>query len=304
MAAVILGLAVHGTVADDTATATPPSRLAQLVAGLADAPLPVRADLAWVALSELATVYREEADRARQDLGRRPANLRLRRWIAGVEALAAELSLLAEHLGATTPVALVNGPDHSVQLALEGRFLAIHSPRIGEQAAFARRIVERFCRLNACDAYLSPRRTRSPAESDLQPEWRFAQGAGPVCSVTGGLEFQFGDLDDLGGRRARCARVVGDLDTLIRAIRESVDHGVRVDWERLALHGSPPQSQHLIVLNSDGDALWSAVPALAATPALLEQLRPWLAARVAGHGYPLVVLRAEHVLAPVRIPEP
>jgi hypothetical protein len=290
-----------------TATETPGSPLAQLVLALTDAPGVLRADLARSALLELSAAYTDEAERARSDLRRTPRNADLRRWLSAIERLAAEHASLAAAIEPTTPVDLRVGPDRTIQLNVAGNPVMLSGPRPSAQAALEQRVLDRYCNLHLCDpAAIAavPASSRSAASFDplLQTDgeathWSFSP-AGPACATADGLEFQFENSDDLRRKRIACAALVAELNRLADALARQSAMGVALDWNALAI--AAQDEGHLrIVLNDGGADIVLRAPSLAVLPELLRILRPWLAARVQGQRYHLVVLNAGRQLAPL-----
>jgi len=282
---------------------TPVYRLNSLAANLADGPAPLLADLARVALEEMVTAYDEEATRARRDRRHRAQRGELWRWATAVEKLAADYAALAQTILPDTPIEISIGPDNGLYLIVDGRPVAVSSPRLREQAAFEQRIIARFCELDLCDDLLDEPAASSPpayvpALGADTTRWSFSQQAGPVCGTDDGLEFQFLNMENLGPKREACTRVVGELNTLAAAIALQVAGGIRVDWNALAIGRGAQAEEQTVILNGEGDFLRLALPALAERGALLAIVRPWLAAKVSGQRYPLVVLNAGQLLAP------
>jgi len=283
-------------------SATPIYRLNGLAANLAGQPAPLRADLARATIEELAAAYSDEAQRARRDKRDRTQQGELRRWAAAVEQLAVDYTLLAQSILPDTPVELSIGPEGSLYLIVAGRPVVASSPRMREQSAFEQRVIARFCELNRCEGLLDePVATAAPAYlpevSSADVQWAFSQQAGPVCDSGDGLEFQFFTMENLGAKRAACGRVVAELGALAAAVTREVAGGIRVDWNRFVIQHLP-DGEEQVILNGEGDYLRLALPTLVARQELVDTVRPWLAAKVNGQRYSLVVINAGRMLAP------
>jgi hypothetical protein len=268
---------------------------------LGDAPEPMRADFAVIAIAQMAEAHSAEAERARREATQLSQERDPGRWAGAVDAYAAELRALANRVSPETALVIRTGPSNTVYLMIDGTPVMVNGPLAAQQAAFEQQIIERFCDLYLCEellaGYQAPLPVSRPDKSVTQ--WSFSQNAGPVCSTADGLEFQFRDMENLSGYRAACARVVAELDTLARGIERSRSGGVRVDWNRLAIQAVPGSEHHQVTLNTAGAAILAPLPGLAATPQLFTLLRPWLAARVSGKNYRLVVINADRQLAPL-----
>jgi len=218
-----------------------------------------------------------------------------------VEHLATDYTALAETIAPDTPVQIDIGPEASVYLIVAGRPVGVSSPRLREQAAFEQRVIARFCELDRCEGLLDEPDRPTGATAVYQPataQWSFSQHAGPVCGTGDGLEFQFQNTDNLERKRTICAQIVAELNTLVAAIAQDVAGGIRVDWNMLAIRTLPDGDAQRVSLNGEGDSLQLALPALAARESLLAIVRPWLAAKVNGQHYSLVVINAGQQLAP------
>ena len=279
----------------------PPSRLAQLAMTLGDAPQAMQADFAVMAIAHMVEAYSAAAERARLEAAQLPPDRDPGRWAGAVDAYAAELRALAGRINTETIPVIRIGPENTVTLVIDGTPVMVNGPQAAQQAAFEQQIIERFCGLYLCEelltGYQAPLPVSRPEKSVTQ--WSFSQNAGPVCSTADGLEFQFRDMENLSGYRAACARIVAELDTLARGIERSRSSGVRLDWSRLAIQALPGSERHQVELNTAGAVILAPLPGLAATPELFTLLRPWLAARVNGKSYRLVVINADRQLAPL-----
>ena len=272
--------------------------LNQLAENIAHEPAPLRIDLARVALIELAAVYAEEADLARNEERNRKSGLA--RWSAEVQLLADQYAALAETITLSTPIDITNGPEGSLYMHIDGILVVVSSPRMNKQTAFEQQVVTHFCALNRCDDWLNaPVNTTSVTtrETHASTLWSFSQKGGPICISRDGLEFMFHNTDDLGQKREACARVVAELSTLATAIEAELATGARVDWLRLKVH-SRVDGNEQVILNGTGHYLRLPLPALAQRPALINRVRPWLAARVKGTPYTLVITNAGQLLTP------
>jgi hypothetical protein len=274
--------------------------LSQLAEGIADGPAALRADLARIALAEMAVEYAREAQQARSEMQRRGKKASLARWSGEVQKLADDYAQLAETITPATPIEIRTGPDGSLYLHVAGQLVVVSIPRMNEQTAFERQIVNRFCSLNRCADLVDEPVQAAPATRPVaraKTLWSFSQDAGPTCSSPDGLEFMYRNTDDLGQKRETCARVVAELKALAKAIETEIAAGARVDWQRLAIH-TLGDGDEQVILNGTGHTLRLSLPTLAPRPELLIRVRPWLTAKVNGTPYTLVILHAEQLMAP------
>jgi hypothetical protein len=289
---------------DAAAGAAPATQLVRLAHSLVDAPDPMRSDFAWLALSEMVAIYTEQAARARLESRAGAQAYDRTRWAAAVEAYAAQMQALANGFTPDTRVRISVGAGNAVHVYVDGRPVIVTGVIDGQQAAYEQRVLERFCVLYLCAELLQQRQLAEPRQATAAAaaaavHWSFSQHAGPVCLTDDGLEFQFHDTSDLKRRRRACEQAVAELNVLAAAISRELAAGVRVDWNGLLIRELPGALRHQVRLNPEGATIELALPALALTPDLFRVLRPWLAARSAGSSYPLVVLNAEQLVAPL-----
>ena len=296
-----------------TSAGTPLTRLA---ASLIDAPAPLRADLAQAALLELSAAYAREAQRARDDLRRRPGKSDLRRWAGAIDTLAAEYAALAATITPLTPVDVSIGPDQDLHLSVASKPVVVAGPRPREQRALERRILENYCMLNLCDPdtyAIAPQNDNvgmtisvAPASpqsggNPVNTRWSFSP-IGPSCGTDDGLEFQFNNAESLRQKRALCSAIVTELQQLAMLISRQVLEGVVIDWNALRIEPIGNTSQQ-VNLNSQGNSIDLPLPYLVALPELFELARPWLAAKVRGETFHLVLINADRLMAPLLLQE-
>jgi hypothetical protein len=275
--------------------------LKQLAIAVGQAPAMVRLDFAETVLAEMAAVHTEEADRALSEARYTTGDRDLARWARATAAYAGELRALAESLAgaASVDVGIGIGPEDAAYLDIDGRLVMATSPRMRRQGAFERRVVERFCNMHRCEEYISgyqpPQAVLQPVA--IRPRWSFSQQAGPMCSTDDGLVFQFRDTSDLDRKRRACNQVVAELGALAALLATETAHGTRIDWNRLSIRSIAGGDRQTITLNGNGETAMLTLPALAKATTMFRQLRPWLAARMDGNSYRLVLLNSEQLMA-------
>jgi hypothetical protein len=268
---------------------------------LSDTPTPVRVDFAVAAVSEMVIAHRNEADRARQDARNNIAGRSPARWALAVDAYAADLLAVVNNVTTGTPVVIEIGPENNVTLNIDGKPVMVSFPKTLQQAVFEQRVIERFCNLYRCEDLVAEyhRADLPPQLKYSAPRWSFSEQAGPVCATDDGLEFQFQDRVNLGQKRKACSQIVAELNAVAELIAENLSDGVRIDWNRLAIHPLTGEDQHLVELDGEGGSIRMTLPALAATTQLFILVRPWLAAKVKNNGIRQVVVNADRLMAPL-----
>jgi thiol-disulfide isomerase/thioredoxin len=279
-----------------------PSVVVQLASVLRDSPLPMRSDFAWLALTQMAEFYSEEAARARRELQHTSRARDASQWAASVDGYARKMSTLAESITTETPISITLGIDNSVHVYVDGQPVILTGAISGQQSVYEQRVVERFCMLYICEDLL-PEMEYSQRETavaltqtdETRAYWSFSQHAGPVCMTNDGLEFQFQQATDLGEKRGACTRAVAELSELAMAIAREQQQGVRVDWGALKVLAVPADEPQRVILAARAE-IHLPLPMLAESPELLKMVQPWLKARVRGEDYSLVVLNAGRLM--------
>ena len=279
-----------------------PSVLEQLARVLHDSPLPMRSDFAWLALTQMAEFYNEEAARARMETRNTPRARDVSKWAASVEDYARKISTLAESITSATAIGISVGIDNSVQIYVGGQPVILTGAISGQQSVYEQRVLERFCILYICEDLLPEldidARELSEtiaATDETVAYWSFSQYAGPVCMTNDGLEFQFQKMAGLGEIREACTRVVAELSELARAIAREQQQGTRINWETLEVMPGPADEPQRVRLAARVEVRLE-LPMLNGKPELLEIVLPWLMARVRGDNYSLVVLNAGRLM--------
>jgi hypothetical protein len=298
-------LALHPAAAREPALdwAYSVSQLNRLAMAIGKAPEPVRADFAVTAISEMAAANADEAERARREVPYNKRDRGLPGWARTVDAYAAELRAIASTITPDTAVEVGSGigPENIVYLKVAGKLVMVSSPRVRQQATFEQRVTERFCSRYRCEELIAEYEPPQPVQRARAsaPVWSFSQRAGPSCGTDDGLEFQFRNTENLRQKRKACSQIISELNTLATTIARHESRGIRIDWIRLVISPLPGRGQHRVSLNGDGDSIQVPVPALAVTSKLFTRVRPWLAAKVKGTSYRLVVINADRLMAPL-----
>jgi len=280
-----------------------PSLLVQIAVVVEDSPLPMRRDFAWLAMTEMASIYKAEANRARLEARHTARASDAARWAAAVEDYAAKMQAMADSITSTTPIEIIIGANSSINLYVDGEPVIVTGAISGQQGDYEQRVMEQFCVLYLCERLLAdfnlpvPETTAAITKkrSSNAAYWSFSQYAGPVCMTDDGLEFQFREMSGMKQKRAACSRIVAELYDLVHALARMRDQGSMVDWRALQISPIADSEEHRVMLNTSAEIRLS-LPGLAASKDLLRIVRPWLAARVNGKEFHLVVLNAGDLL--------
>jgi hypothetical protein len=263
-----------------------------------DSPLPMRRDFSWLAITEMANMYSEEAERARLESRHTKRARDAAKWAASVDNYAARMQAMADAITSETSIKIIIGTDKSINLYVAGEPVILTGAFSGRQDVYEQRLIEQFCVLYLCERLLarldlstSDKEVLVRKRSGSAAYWSFSQYAGPVCMTDDGLEFQFREMTGINRKRAACNQIVAELYALLEVLVRSHDRGVPVDWPAVQIHPIADSAGHQVVLNG-GEHIRLSLPALAASKDLFRLVRPWLAARAQGKDFHLVVLNA------------
>jgi hypothetical protein len=278
------------------------SLLFQIAMVIEDSSLQMRRDFAWLAITEMAIMYNREANRARLETRDTARARDAARWATSVDDYAARMKIMADSITSETPVEITIGAGGSVSLYVGGEPVFVTGVFTGQQAAYEQRVIEQFCALYLCERLLVEFDLSVPDATVIARKrtsnaayWSFSQYAGPVCMTDDGLEFQFREMSGIMQKRAVCSQIVAELYDLVYALERKHKQGVVVDWGALEINPVAGSEGHRVVLNSSDD-IRIPMPGLAASKDLFRIVRPWLAARVKGQEFHLVVLNAGHLM--------
>ena len=267
-----------------------------------DSPLPMRRDFAWLAITEMANMYGEEAERARLESRHTKRARDAAKWAASVDSYAARMRAMADAITPDTSIEIVTGADKSINLYVAGEPVILTGAFSGQQHVYEQRLIQQFCVLYLCERLLAELDLSAHRKGVLVGKrtgntayWSFSQYAGPVCMTEDGLEFQFNEMTGINRKRAACNQVVAELYVLLDALSRSHARGVPIDWAGLQIRPLADGERHQVVLNGT-EHIGLSLPALAASKELFRLVRPWLAARAQGQDFQLVVLNAGHLL--------
>jgi hypothetical protein len=300
----IIGALPTAVDARGVATDLPVQRplLQQIARVVTDSPLPMRRDFSWLAITEMASMYTEEAERARLETRHTERARDAAKWAASVDSYAARMRAMADAITSATPIEIIIGTDKSINLYVAGEPVILTGAFSGQQDIYEQRVIEQFCVLYLCERLLAEL-DLSVSEADVMVSkrasnaayWSFSQYAGPVCMTGDGLEFQFREMSGMHRMRAACNQIVAELYALVDVIGRSSNRGVPVEWGSVEIYPIADSEAHRVVLNA-GDEARLPLPGLAASKELFRIVRPWLAARVQGKDFHLVVLNAGQLM--------
>ncbi len=304
----IAAIVMPGSISAETGRASSP--LTRLATVLKESPLPMRSDFAWLALTQMAAFYNEEATRARDELRHSSKARDAANWAASVDNYAGKITAVAESISTESSIIIAIGISNDVHVYVDGQPMILSAALSSQQVDYEQRVLERFCTLYRCDELLQdidygePDQNADYLSTDAgNAYWSFSQYAGPVCMTDNGLEFQFQQLSDLAAMRLLCSRIVAELNELTALIVLQQRQGSRIDWGRLTIQSAPAEESTRVILAGRVETSLD-LPLLAERSELLRLVRPWLKARVRGESYQLIVLNAERVLGSVLLNDP
>ncbi|MBP6683440.1 MAG: hypothetical protein KA159_08985 [Halioglobus sp.] len=276
------------------------SRFERTVAYLQRAPAEQQTDFAITALAELVAVYMAEADLARAGSARPGGSPRstLQGWAVAVDEYANQLLRVLDEVEQGQAVSLRLSHLGPAVVTVADRVVILGHPRADQQGAFEQQVLADFCSRHDCGPVTTAAATNARPEPipvtvvRVNPVWAFA-ATGQTCSIDE-LQVFFNNSSNrnIATLRGICEQFVQELAALANELAGQQGYGVAIDWDGLALTATPGRPEHLVRVNAAGDSVLVTAPLLFASPKLLADIRPWLAARVGGKPAPAVRLDA------------
>lgn len=273
----------------------PRSRFQRMVAYLQTAEPRERSEFAIVALSRVADAYATEAR-----LARRQSGSQLGAWSATVNRYASQMSLLIDDIELGLPVQLRVSEEQSLAITVGDRTVIVSNPRLAQQGALEQSILTEFCSAHSCVPIALPESTvgtRADTGSPIpvstvqvHPNWQFTE-SGSNCAH-GNLTLHFDRTLNMASARQLCQQFLQEVVMLGDELAWQLRHLVVVEWEKLEIQASPGRPEHIVLLNTVGDAILVSIPLLYDHSGLLRQLRPWLQAHAEGRPEPVILLDA------------
>lgn len=256
------------------------SLFSRTVVQLDQSPPENSAVFANIALSQLATAYYDEVDIVYSHKATRKQT----RWARSVTNYVHDIVLMNDSIvkGAQPSVRLYPHSEAVVQVG--NRLITLAHPRVDEQSAFELSVLQEYCALIVCTSVTETATAVADwASSDAplsQFDWKFSAN-GATCSHDK-LTIQFDESANLKRLRSQCSELFNELEALIKALRWQRKHGVQIDWNFLAINAMQSREEHSVLLNGFGDTAALSLPRLAQAQSLLQDLAPWIQARLDG----------------------
>ncbi len=274
----------------EEAAGTGLSRFERTVAYLQHAPAEQQADFVIAALAELVAVYMAEADLARAGSARPEGSPRsnLLGWSVAVNEYADQLLLVLDEVERGQAVSLRLSHLGPAVVTVADQVVILGHPRADQQGAFEQQVLNDFCSRHECRQLTAAATTGDrPAPIPVtvvrvNPVWAFT-ASGQVCSIDE-LEVVFNNSGNgnIATLRGICEQFVQELAALANELAGQQGHGVAIEWDELVVTATPGRPEHVVRVNAAGDSVLVTVPLLFASPKLLADIKPWLAARVGG----------------------
>jgi hypothetical protein len=242
----------------------------------------LRADFAAIALGLLGQAYATEARLAGAP-GTAARSNGKRGWALAVSQFARQMPLLVDDIELGFPVHLNIGADRTVAVTVADRTVMLNHPRINQQGAFERDILQSFCATVRCDAFWPADEPAAPIPftvASITPEWAFTP-QGQVCSYRG-LGVRFDAARNLANARVICEQFLQEAVTLREELAWQQRHAVIIDWDNLDIQAAPHRPEHMVRLNAAGDTVLVTIPVLYGNPELVASILPWLQQPFAG----------------------
>ncbi len=275
------------------------NRLATLVASAPELPADARLELAGMIVEAALIAYEQELETVREDLQREGGDPeRLTRWYRATAPLVAGLRAAQAQIPVARHLNLHADRQGQVLLLIDGEALWMSWPRPSAQRRLERELVEAFCQRHDCPgrdrADSGERRAGTPAVPDapLTGQWALAQHAAPAWTTTAGVRCEFSELAGRAEKEAVCRALIGELETLVTALRRALRRGEQIEWPHVRIAHALPAGESALVVNAGRDYLAVVTPHLIREPVDWSEIQHWLQARVEGRPALATVRRA------------
>jgi hypothetical protein len=192
-------------------------------------------------------------------------------------------------------VLLTLSGEQSLAITVADRTVIVSSPRLTQQSAFEQEILLDFCTQHSCEqsSPASAAQQSLPAPTvHVRPDWTFS-AQGSVCAYQG-IEVRFDSQKNLANSRHICEQFLREVMTLTDELAWQQRHGVAIEWEDLDIQATPHRPEHMVGLNAIGDAVLVSIPLLYRSPGLLQDVLPWIRARLSNQQEVSMELNADH----------
>jgi len=238
-------------------------------------------DFSRIALTEMATLYEEEARRLQVDGMLIREGAALSRWQRTTVDYANRLYVMAESVSIQTDVEINITETGELLLLINGSPVILGGPAVQDNLVLDRRIIEVYCRQNDCagtgfsEESLDTRRTIT-----IKSDWILEEGEPPQLVTEDGLHFIFDNLENRKKKQRICLEISKELKSLEETLRDALAEGLYIDWESFSIKRLYGSYDYRVVINPFGDSVYMQFPALHPVENWPEKVREWLHARL------------------------
>lgn len=244
-----------------------PSRLVELVDGLAPDAYAARWELANISLDVLLSSYETALRNSTSETPSSPARkAKLYRWQRATQTLMASIEEARDRLLVDADFTIYADPQGQLILTVRGQPLSVTGLGRDDDRQLHDTIVHRYCTFNDCGDLLT-RGSNAPVEQRLPTgHWQMTQAHRPRFKIDGLLECDFDGLTAREKKATACGELAKQINEVVDAIRAAGGRGVPVDWSLIAASRRPTDSATLLILNAAGDYLVLETPLIAQLP--------------------------------------
>jgi hypothetical protein len=245
----------------------------------------VQAEFARIALEEMGSAFRQEAEAAREIVPnpKRPARKERdpKKWSAATSSYAGRMFALADSVQAGARVSVQVEPEGTIVLNVDGSQVIVGGPRLDRSQQFENRIIDRICLDAGCQSLASA--SYDAFSTGIGGRWSFSDTDTPVFVTGNGLNFLFEDRANLPNKERACLAITAELDTIVQTLKNLLWQNQAVDWSAIAVRtDGMDASTQVLRVNSTGDYIKVALPQLARVPYVLQSAMPWVRSQVEG----------------------
>lgn len=252
---------------------------------VADSGQDVQAEFARIALEEMGSAFRQEAEAAKEVKPdpKKAANKERdpRKWAAATSSYAGRMFGLADSIQAGAHVDVKVEPEGTIVLTVGGSQVIVSGPRLDRPQQFENRIIDRICLDAGCTSLASA--SYDSFADGVGGRWSFPDTDTPVFVTGNGLNFLFDDKQNLSNKERGCAAIAAELNTIVQTLKNLLWQNHAVDWSAIAVRtDSMDATTQVLRVNNTGDFIKLALPQLVRVPYVLQSAMPWVRSQVEG----------------------
>ena len=261
-------------------------RFSQLVQIVAASGENEQQDFSWIALSELTAAYESVFTSSGSETPKeRRSRDRLVSWRSATRSYISELQGLLERLPGSVDIQMQADSVEAPVIYIDGTPIVLSGPEIGGVKLMEKRIIDTYCAMYDCGELNTPAGQQPEAVyTSVGGSWHLRNFGKASYVTTDGLIFTFNGLSERPAKQQVCEAFAAELRNLAAGLRDALDAGHRIDWDRLEIQPLAGGRGHRIQFNRSGEYLRLELPLLARNGVPAAAMLAWIRERATGGG--------------------